>query len=80
MRMSQKLAALTTTAAIAAVPTAGAVAASTPTPALQKAAKAHCKALLKKEGTKKFDAKYGHKNPMGKCVSAYEKAHSKKKK
>jgi hypothetical protein len=80
MQMSRKLAAVATTAALAAVPIASASAASSPTPALQKAAKAACKAQLKKGGAKKFAAKWGHKNAMGKCVSAYEKAHSKKKK
>lgn len=80
MRMSQKLAALATTAALAAVPVAGASAATHPSAALQKAAKAHCKALLKKEGKKKFERKFGRKNAMGKCVSSYEKAHSKRKK
>jgi hypothetical protein len=78
MQFSRKIAAVATVSALLAVPVAGAGAAS-PTPAQQKAAKAYCKALLKKEGTKKFDAKYGKKNPMGKCVSAYEKAHPKKK-
>jgi hypothetical protein len=78
VQFSRKIAAVATVSALLAVPVAGAGAAG-PTPALQKAAKAHCKALLKKEGTKKFDAKYGKKNAMGKCVSAYEKAHSKKK-
>jgi hypothetical protein len=78
VQFSRKIAAVATVSALLAVPVAGAGAATTP-PALQKAAKAHCKALLKKEGTKKFDAKYGKKNAMGKCVSAYEKAHSKKK-
>ena len=39
-----------------------------------------CRAELKKDGKKKFDAKFKSKTSkaaMGKCVSAYEKAHKK---
>ena len=44
-------------------------------PTLAQSAKSACKAELKKKGKKKFDAKYGRKNALGKCVSRYERTH-----
>jgi hypothetical protein len=65
-------------AAALAVTPAAALAAPKKTSVHAKAV-AVCKAELKKQGKKKFDAKWGKKNAQGKCVSAYVKAHSKKK-
>jgi hypothetical protein len=44
-------------------------------PTLAQRATAACKAEQHKLGNKKFKAKYGHKNPFGKCVSKYERTH-----
>jgi hypothetical protein len=66
-------------AAALAISPAGAFAATHHTTSLHSRAEKACKAALKKDGKKKFDAKYGSKNALGKCVSAYEKAHKTKK-
>jgi hypothetical protein len=66
-------------AAALTVSPAAALAASKKSTTVHTKAVAVCKAQLKKEGKKKFDAKWGKKNALGKCVSAYVKAHSKKK-
>lgn len=61
------------------------------TPATALAAKAHhtsakttCAALKKKEGTAKFDARFGtkttHKNAMARCIKLHKKATTAKKK
>jgi hypothetical protein len=52
------------------------VVSSTTKPTLAHRAKAACKAQLTKKGKKKFQAKYGHKNAMGKCISHYKKTHT----
>jgi hypothetical protein len=44
-------------------------------PTLAERAKAACKAERRKKSKKKFEAKYGHKNAFGKCVSRYEQKH-----
>jgi hypothetical protein len=64
---------------VAAIATAAALA-LTPATALaakphHKSAKATCAALKKKEGAKKFDARYGtgsaHKNAMAQCIKKH---------
>lgn len=64
------------TAAVAALSLAATPAVATAsTHATRSQAEKHCRALLKREGRRKFDKKYGPKNAMGKCVSAYLKTH-----
>jgi hypothetical protein len=66
---------ITDTAATAqlSINVAGAGGGSRPT--LAQRAKAACKAELKKKGSKKFAAKYGKKNALGRCISRYEHTH-----
>jgi hypothetical protein len=57
-----------------------AIATSHSSSSLRSKAEKVCRAELKKEGAKKFEAKFKSKTAkaaMGKCVSAYEKAHKK---
>jgi hypothetical protein len=72
MVMSGKVAAIATAAVLAITPaTAVAATKAHPSP------KATCAALLKKDGTKKFDAKYGvgkkHSGAMAHCVKLHTK-------
>lgn len=76
MTFTRKLTAAASISALLALPIASAGAAPTHHSASAgKAAKAACRAELKKKGSKKFAAKYGDKNAFGKCVSSYEKHH-----
>ena len=78
MSLSRRSTAVVTAFALAAVP--GTALASTTHSTMKSKAEAHCKALEKKEGKTKFDATYGKKNALGKCISAYNKAHKSSKK
>jgi hypothetical protein len=64
-------------AALALVSMPAGAGAATHSSSLKGKAEKYCRALEKKDGKAKFDKKYGKKNAMGKCVSAYEKAHKK---
>jgi hypothetical protein len=44
-------------------------------PTLAQRAKTACKAERRRKGSKKFEAKYGHKNAFGKCISRYKQTH-----
>jgi hypothetical protein len=44
-------------------------------PTLAQRANAACKAERRRKGKKRFEAKYGHKNALGKCISRYERTH-----
>ena len=77
---TRRLAALATAAALAVTPTA-ALAATKHTSAATRKARATCVALHKKEGTKKFDARYGkgkkHTGAMKACIAKHMKKKSK---
>ena len=75
MNTYTKLVACLVAASFAATPVAMASTHSSPKSRAEK----YCRALLRKDGHKRFEKKYGKTHAMGKCVSAYEKAHSKRK-
>lgn len=78
MHVPVKLLATGATMALA-VPGA-ALATGTSTSSVRAKAEKVCRAELKKDGKKKFESKFKSKTSkaaMGKCVSAYEKAHKK---
>jgi hypothetical protein len=74
MAMPSKVAAVAASLALAVTPSAALAA-----KAHHRSAKSTCAALKKREGTKRFDARYGkgakHANAMTRCV----RAHSSKK-
>ena len=76
MGTPRTVAAIATTAVLALTPAAALAANKPPT------AHATCVALQKKEGVKKFDARYGtgtkHTGAMARCVKLHAKAASKK--
>jgi hypothetical protein len=44
-------------------------------PTLAQRANAACMAERRRKSKKRFEAKYGHKNALGKCISRYERTH-----